>query len=216
MEDTSLHKGLRKNLVAELRAKGINDENILEAFMNTPRHFFLDPEFSTWAYKDSAFKIDAAQTISQPSTVAKMTALLKVNSGDKILEVGTGSGYQACILNYLGAKVYTIERHEVLFKNTAKRLKEIGHQSIRTIHGDGYLGLPNFAPFDKIIITAGAATIPQELLNQLRIGGTMVVPFGKEGEQEMLRIKKIDDNKFTKENFGKHSFVPFLKGVTNI
>lgn len=216
MEDTSLHKGLRKKLIAELRSKGVHDEKVLQAFMDTPRHYFLDPEFYTWAYKDTAFKIDASQTISQPSTVAKMTALLDVQVGDKVLEVGTGSGYQACILNCLGAKVYTIERHEVLYNNTAKRLKKIGHQAIRTIHGDGYLGLPNFAPFDKIIITAGASTLPQELLSQLQIGGTMVVPFGNEDGQDMLRIKKITETKFTKENFGKHNFVPFLKGVTKI
>jgi protein-L-isoaspartate(D-aspartate) O-methyltransferase len=215
MEDSSLHKGLRKNLITELRFKGIDNERILEAFMNTPRHFFLDPEFFSWAYKDTAFKIDADQTISQPYTVAKMTGLLEVQSGDKILEVGTGSGYQACILNYLGAKVYTIERHEVLFKKTSQLLKIIGHQSIRTIHGDGYAGLPNFAPFDKIIITAGASSMPNELLKQLRIGGTMVIPFGDEGGQDMLRIKKLSESKFTKENFGKHNFVPFLKGVTS-
>jgi protein-L-isoaspartate(D-aspartate) O-methyltransferase len=214
MVDTSLHIGLRKKLVAELREKGIQETAILQAFMDTPRHFFLAPEFDTWAYKDAAFKIDASQTISQPYTVAKMTSLLEVQPKDKILEIGTGSGYQACILNYLGAKVYTIERHEILYKKACNLLPKIGHQAVRTIYGDGYKGLPNFAPFDKIIITAGATSMPTDLMAQLKIGGFMVIPFGNDQEQEMFRIKKISETKFTKENFGPCSFVPFLKGIS--
>ncbi len=213
LEDTSLHKGLRKKLIEELRAKGITSQSVLNAFWENPRHYFLDPEFDTWAYKNTAFKIDEEQTISHPYTVAFMSQILDVKQGEKILEIGTGSGYQACILNTLGAKVYTIERHAALFEKTNELLRTIGHKTVRTIHGDGYLGLPRFAPFDKIIVTAGASTMPKELLRQLKIGGIMVLPYGEGDNQIMTKIYKVAETKFTKEEFGEFSFVPFLKGV---
>jgi protein-L-isoaspartate(D-aspartate) O-methyltransferase len=213
MQDNALHQGLRKKLIAELKSKGIHDNRILEAFWLNPRHWFLDPEFFSWAYKDTAFKIDAQQTISQPYTVAFMTQLLEVKAGEKVLEIGTGSGYQACILASLGAKIYTIERHEKLYKKASELLANIGHKSIRTLHGDGYLGAPRFAPFDKIIITAGANEIPQTLIGQLKIGGIMIVPSGDENAQMMYKITKISDKQFTKEEHGAFSFVPFLEGV---
>ena len=211
--DNYRHKGLRKKLVDGLRSKGIRDEKILEAIANIPRHFFLDPAFDDWAYKDVAFPIEADQTISQPYTVAMQTWLLDVKPKDKILEVGTGSGYQACILDYLGAKVYTIERQEKLYIKTADFLPEIGYGSIRTLLGDGYKGAPRFAPFDKILITAGAPYIPQDLVDQLKIGGYLVVPLGKGEIQEMIRLTKVDENKVKQEKFGSYRFVPLLKGI---
>jgi protein-L-isoaspartate(D-aspartate) O-methyltransferase len=213
MQDNAIHQGLRKKLMAELKSKGISDSRILEAFWLNPRHWFIDPEFFAWAYKDTAFKIDSSQTISQPFTVAFMTSLLEVKPGEKILEIGTGSGYQACILNSLGAKVYTIERHEKLYQKASQLLSDIGHRTIRTLHGDGYKGAPRFAPFDKIIVTAGASDIPQTLLQQLKVGGRMVIPSGDEDTQLMYRIKKLSDSQYTKEEHGSFSFVPFLEGV---
>ncbi|MBP6447312.1 MAG: protein-L-isoaspartate(D-aspartate) O-methyltransferase, partial [Saprospiraceae bacterium] len=168
MQDTHRHRGLRQKLINELRTKGITDESILSAFMEIPRHYFLDKAFSDWAYKDVAFPIDADQTISQPYTVAVQTTLLNVKKGDKILEIGTGSGYQACVLSYLGAKVYTIERQKKLFDKTSKFLQDIGFGQVRTLYGDGYLGTPRFAPFDKILLTAAATEIPQQLIDQLK------------------------------------------------
>ncbi len=213
MQDSALHQGLRKKLIEELRLKGIYDNRVLEAFWINPRHWFLDPEFYAWAYRDMAISIDAEQTISHPYTVAFMTQLLDVQLGEKILEIGTGSGYQACILASLGAKVYTIERHESLYKNTSALLSKIGHQAIRTLYGDGYQGSIRFAPFDKIIVTAGASEIPKILLQQLKIGGVMVIPFGESDAKEMYKITKISDTKFSKEVHGEFSFVPFLEGV---
>lgn len=213
MTDTYRHKGLRKELVASLKKKGITDENILNAFTNIPRHWFIDPEFDTWAYKDQAFKIDAEQTISQPYTVAFMTNLLDVTPGDKILEIGTGSGFQAAVLHYLGAKVYTIERQEVLYKKASELLSKIGFNGIRTLYGDGYAGAPRFAPFDKIILTAGAENIPKTLLDQLKIGGIMVLPSGPHEEKKMLKVTKIGQEEVTIEEHGDFIFVPFLKGL---
>jgi protein-L-isoaspartate(D-aspartate) O-methyltransferase len=211
--DNYRHKGLRKKLVEGLRSKGIKDEKILEAIGTIPRHFFLDPAFDDWAYKDVAFPIDADQTISQPYTVAMQTWLLDVKPRDKVLEIGTGSGYQACVLSFLGAKVYTIERQEKLYIKTADFLPEIGYGSIRTLLGDGYKGAPRFAPFDKILITAGAPYIPQDLVDQLKIGGYLVVPLGKGDIQEMVRLIKVDDSNVKKEKFGSYRFVPLLKGI---
>jgi len=210
--DTHIHKGLRQQLVRELRNKGISDEKILSAFMDIPRHFFLDKTFAEWAYKDVAFPIDADQTISQPYTVAIQTTLLDVKKGEKVLEIGTGSGFQACVLAYLGSKVYTIERQKTLFDKTEKLLEKLGYGHIRTLYGDGYLGAPRFAPFDKILLTAAASEIPQTLIDQLKPGGIMVVPFGGGNVQDMLRITKNEDGTLKKEKFGKYSFVPFLKG----
>lgn len=213
MQDTHRHKGLRQKLVNELRTKGITDSRILSAFLDIPRHFFLDKAFSDWAYRDVAFPIDADQTISQPYTVAVQTSLLEVKKGDKILEIGTGSGFQACVLAYLGAKVYTIERQKKLYDKTSKFLHDIGFGQVRTLYGDGYVGSPRFAPFDKILLTAAAPTIPQALIDQLKIGGIMVIPLGSGDIQQMKRIIKNEDGTLKEENFGNYRFVPFLKGT---
>ena len=212
--DTHRHRGLRQQLVKELKTKGIRDERILDAFMQIPRHFFLEKTFAEWAYKDVAFPIDADQTISQPFTVAMQTSLLNIKKGDKVLEIGTGSGFQASVLYHIGAKVYTIERQKKLFEKTEKFLHDLGFGNVRTLFGDGYEGAPRFAPFDKIIITAGAVEIPKKLIDQLKPNGLMVIPLGDEsGVQKMLRITKNEDGSFTRENFGNYRFVPFLKGV---
>lgn len=213
MQDTHRHRGLRQKLINELRTKGFRDENILSAFMDIPRHYFLDKAFSDWAYKDVAFPIDADQTISQPYTVAVQTMLLEVKKGDKILEIGTGSGFQACVLSFLGAKVYTIERQKKLFDKTSGFLHDIGFGLIRTLYGDGYLGAPRFAPFDKILLTAAASEIPQKLIDQLKPGGIMVIPLGSGEVQQMKRIIKNNDGSLKEENFGNYRFVPFLKGT---
>ena len=213
MIDTHRHKGLRQQLINELRSKGIKEEKILEAFRDIPRHYFLEKTFADWAYKDVAFPIDADQTISQPYTVAVQTALLDIKKGDKILEIGTGSGFQACILYYMGAKVYTIERQKKLFDKTEKLLHEIGFGNVRTLYGDGYEGAPRFAPFDKILLTAAADEIPKKLLAQLKPGGIMLLPLGSGEVQQMLRITKKEDGTLVKEKFGNYRFVPFLKGL---
>jgi protein-L-isoaspartate(D-aspartate) O-methyltransferase len=215
LEDTYILKGLRKRLVNELKEKGIKDERILNAFMDIPRHWFIDSMFAELAYRDQPFDIGEDQTISQPYTVAFMTELLEIKKGDKVLEIGTGSGYQACVLAYLGAKVYSIERQEFLFHKTNKLLQNINYQHIRTILGDGYEGAQRFAPFDKIIITAGAPYIPEKLTKQLQIGGMMIVPVDSNGNQEMIRITRTSESEFKSENFGKFIFVPMLKGVRN-
>ncbi len=211
--DTYRHKGLRKQLVKELSQKGISDEAVLNAILAVPRHLFLDNAFDEWAYKDNAFPIDCEQTISQPYTVAFQTSLLDVKPKDKILEIGLGSGYQACVLYEMGAKVYSIERHKHLHDLTLKRLKKIGYPYIRTFYGDGFEGLPRFAPFDKILITAAAPEIPAKLLDQLKPEGIMVLPLNEGNLQKMLRITKTQDGKLKKESFGSFRFVPMLKGV---
>lgn len=213
MIDSYRHKGLRQKLVQELRQKGIKDERILSAFNDIPRHYFIDKAFADWAYKDVAFPIDADQTISQPYTVAIQTQLLDVQRGDKILEIGTGSGFQACVLAYLGAKVYTIERQKQLFDKTTEFLPRIGFNQVRLLYGDGYLGSPRFAPFDKIIVTAGASQWPETLFDQLRDGGIMVIPQGTADVLEMKKITKTTDGNHKIESFGKFRFVPFVKGV---
>lgn len=213
MADTHRHRGLRQKLVLELKSKGITDVRILQAFSDIPRHLFLDQTFAEWAYRDVAFPIDADQTISQPYTVAVQTILLDVSKGDKVLEIGTGSGFQACVLSHIGAKVYTIERQRKLFEKTEKLLREIGFGSIRTLYGDGFEGAPRFAPFDRIIITAGASEMPEKLLEQLRPGGIMVIPFGEGDDKDMLRIQKQEDGTLKVEKRGKFRFVPFLKGT---
>lgn len=213
MIDTHRHRGLRQQLVNQLKSKGINDERILNAFSQIPRHYFLEKTFAEWAYKDVAFPIDADQTISQPYTVAYQTSLLAIKSGDKVLEIGTGSGFQACVLAYLGAKVYTIERQKSLYDKTEKFLHSIGFGHVRTLFGDGYEGSPRFAPFDKILVTAGATEIPPKLIQQLKPGGIMVLPIGEGNIQQMIKITKMEDGRLQKENFGEFRFVPFLKGV---
>ena len=197
----------------ELRRKGIKNELILSAIGKVPRHFFLDRAFADWAYKDQAFPIDSDQTISQPFTVAYQTHLLDLKPGDRVLEIGTGSGYQAAILAELGVKIYTVERHEHLFRKTSKLLREMGYGSIRTFLSDGMKGLPRFAPFDKILVTAAAKEVPQDLLDQLVVGGRLVIPVGAESIQTMLRITRIGQEEFRTEKLDKFKFVPLLKGI---
>jgi protein-L-isoaspartate(D-aspartate) O-methyltransferase len=200
-------------LIDTLRREGIRDEKVLAAMEKLPRHLFLEKAFEEWAYKNVAFPIGCEQTISQPQTVAIQTMLLDVQKGDKILEVGTGSGYQACLLHLLGAKVYTIERQSALFEKTEKLLRELGFVAIRTFLGDGYAGLPMFSPFDKILVTAGASQLPQTLIDQLAIGGYLVIPIGDENSQTMWRYTKLENGELKSEAFGRFKFVPFLKGT---
>ncbi len=211
MTDSYIFKGLRKRLVEILKSKGISDEKVLNAILKIPRHIFMGKGFEKHAYKDSAFPIASNQTISQPYTVAFQTSLLDLKKTDKVLEVGTGSGYQAAVLSEIGVKLFTIERQRELYLSSKIILKNLGY-SPYSYYGDGYKGLPTYAPFDKILITAGAKKIPEKLLEQLKIGGVMVAPIGERSSQDMLRITKIDDLKFKKENFGKFVFVPMLKG----
>ncbi len=211
--DTYKLQGLRKQLIETLRQSGFSDEKVLSAMMNVPRHLFLEKAFEEWAYKNVAFPIGCEQTISQPLTVAIQTSLLEIKKGDKVLEVGTGSGYQACILHELGAKVYTIERQSHLFNHTDKHLKIMGYGSIRTFLGDGYAGLPMFSPFDKILVTAGASTLPQTLINQLGVGGHIVIPIGDEVSQTMWKYTMQEGGLTESKAFGKFKFVPFLKGI---
>ncbi len=213
IKDTYRHKGLRKKLVEELKQKGIQDERILAAIGKIPRHLFLDLAFEEWAYKDVAFPIGEGQTISQPYTVAFQTQLMDITEGEKVLEIGTGSGYQACVLVEMGAKVYSVERQEALFNRTNEFLRELGYSQIRTFLSDGTLGLDKFAPYDKILVTAGISKVPETLLDQLKIGGYLVIPVGSSETQEMLRVQRISDRKFKKESFGAFQFVPFLKGL---
>lgn len=212
--DTLRHQGMRKRLVEGLRIKGIKCENVLEAVNKVPRHLFMESTFINFAYKDQAFPIGAGQTISQPYTVAYQTQLLEINKNDKVLEVGTGSGYQAAVLLELGAKVFTIERQKELYNRVQKFLPEIGYVPA-FFFGDGYKGLPNFAPFDKIIVTAGAPNIPEELKNQLKIGGIMVIPVGNSKRQEMFVFRRESEDEFRTEKHGTFVFVPLLKGTVN-
>ena len=212
MKDTYRNIGLRKKLINSLRKKGIKAENVLAAMESLPRHFFIDSAFEDWAYKDKAFPIGMEQTISQPYTVAYQTELLDIQKRDKVLEIGTGSGYQAAILALLGAHVYTVERHEALHKKARKLLMKLKFKGIRCFLSDGTLGLNEFAPFDKILVTAGATEIPQALLDQLKIGGFLVIPVGKDS-QKMIRMIKTGEDEFTKEVWGDFRFVPFLKGI---
>jgi len=216
MNDTYRHKGLRSKLVSVLKEKGIVNPLVLDAIGKIPRHLFLDKAFEEWAYKDVAFPIGSEQTISQPYTVAYQSDLLQVSPRQKILEIGTGSGYQACVLSELKAKVYSIERQQALFIKTAEFLPTIGYGAIRTLFGDGYKGSPKFAPFDRILITASCENFPQELLGQLKIGGMMVVPKGDQHQQIMYRITRVSENEYTEESFDKFAFVPFLKGVVKV
>ncbi len=209
LNDTYRHKGLRKKLVERIREKGIQDEKVLAAIEKVPRHLFIDSSFLEFAYEDKPFPIGSGQTISQPFTVAFQTVLLEVKKGDKILEVGTGSGYQACVLIELGAKVYTIERQKNLYLKAKALLSELGFRPKLIAFGDGYKGLPNDAPFDKIIVTAGAPHIPQQLIDQLIPGGFLVIPVGKE-IQQMKRIIKTDRDNYIVEDHGSFRFVPLL------
>ncbi len=211
MEDSYRHKGLRMRLVQEIAQKGIKDEIVLGAIAKIPRHLFFESGFMQFAYKDKAFPIGAGQTISQPYTVAFQTELLKIKPGDKVLEVGTGSGYQAAVLVEVGAKVYTIERQKELYDKTKVFLPRLGYRPL-FFYGDGYAGLPQFAPFEHIIVTAGAPYIPEDLLTQITIGGNMVIPVG-EKTQHMIRITRLSETEFEQEDFGRFAFVPMLKGT---
>lgn len=208
-EDTYRHKGLRRQLAQLLKEKGITDAGVLRAIEAVPRHLFLNSSFIERAYEDIAFPIGSGQTISRPHTVAFQTELLEIKKGEKILEIGTGSGYQTSILLEMGAKVFTIERQKALFDTTKTFLPKIGYNP-KFFYGDGYKGLTVFAPFDKIIITAGAPMIPDALLDQLKVGGIMVIPLGDK-VQVMTLIKKIAEKKFEKEEFGEFKFVPLLE-----
>lgn len=210
MKDTFKHKGLRQQLVEVVRSKGITDENVLTALGKVPRHLFMDSGFLDHAYQDKAFPIAANQTISQPYTVAFQTELLQVKKGDKLLEIGTGSGYQAAILCEMGAKVYSIERQLELFKITSKFLPKLGYRVKKLIFGDGYKGLVDEAPFDGIIVTAGAPFVPKPLLSQLKIGGRLVIPLGKDIQVMTLYIRKGTKD-FEKHEFGEFRFVPLLE-----
>jgi protein-L-isoaspartate(D-aspartate) O-methyltransferase len=211
-EDSYRHKGLRKKLVDSLRDKGITDENVLNAMMHIPRHFFLDTALEHIAYQDRAFPIGEGQTISQPYTVAYQTQLLEVSPYQKILEIGTGSAYQAMVLAEMGASVFTIERQKKLFDQNKNFILRSKYPSIKFFYGDGFEGLPTFAPFDKVIITAAAPFVPPKLLDQLKPGGKMVIPVDDDGKQKMMRITKNPDGTFHEETFSDFSFVPMLKG----
>jgi len=210
LKDTFKHKGLRKQLVATLVAKGITNTAVLDAIGSIPRHLFMDSSFLDHAYQDKAFPIAASQTISQPYTVAFQSELLEVKAGDKILEIGTGSGYQTAVLCLLGAHVYSIERQLELFKKTNKFLPKIGYVAKRLIFGDGYKGLKEDAPFDSIIVTAGAPFVPKPLLAQLKIGGRLVIPVGDEAQIMTLYIRK-GPKEFEKHELGNFKFVPLLE-----
>jgi protein-L-isoaspartate(D-aspartate) O-methyltransferase len=212
VKDTYRHKGMRRQLIDSLRERGISDQAVLEAMMTLPRHFFLDKAFEEWAYQDKPFPIGKEQTISQPYTVAYQTSLLNVRKREQVLEVGTGSGYQAAILALLGARVHTIERHELLYLRAKSLLSKLQLSNIRCYLRDGYKGLPELAPFDKIIVTAGAEQVPKALLSQLKVGGCLVIPVGSPS-QTMQRITRLDEQHFQTEDFADFRFVPFLKGI---
>ena len=211
-EDSYRHKGLRKKLIDSIRDKGITDENVLKAMMNIPRHYFMDTALEHIAYQDRAFPIGEGQTISQPYTVAYQSQLLEVNPYEKILEIGTGSAYQAMVLAEMGASVFTIERQKKLFELNKSFVLKSKYPGIKFFYGDGFEGLPTYAPFDKIIITAAAPFIPPKLIEQLKPGGKMVIPLDDNGVQKMMRITKNEDGTLDEETFSNFSFVPMLKG----
>ncbi|MDX1937947.1 MAG: protein-L-isoaspartate(D-aspartate) O-methyltransferase [Flavihumibacter sp.] len=211
-EDSYRHKGLRKKLTELLRSKGITDESVLNAINNIPRHFFLDSAFDEVAYEDRAFPIANNQTISQPYTVAYQSQLLEIKPFDKVLEIGTGSAYQAVVLAEMGAQVFTIERQKQLFDNNKQFALLKKYPAIKFFYGDGFEGLPTFAPFDKVIVTAAAPFIPQKLVAQMKAGGKMVIPVGEGEIQRMMRLTKQPDGSTTEELFEKFSFVPMLEG----
>lgn len=210
LKDTLKHKGLRNKLIDEVIAKGIKDPKVIEAMRKVPRHLFMDSGFLEHAYQDKAFPISAGQTISQPYTVAVQTELLQLKPKEKVLEIGTGSGYQTAILVELKAQVYTIERQLELFKKTRLFFDKMGYRPKKFVFGDGYKGLPDEAPFDGIIVTAGAPEVPKALLQQLTIGGRLVIPVGVD-DQEMMRITRISETEFKREQFGTFRFVPLLE-----
>lgn len=211
-EDSYLHKGMRAQLVESLRKKGIKDEKVLAAINAVPRHFFLDTAFERIAYEDRAFQILAKQTISHPYTVAFQTELLEIKKFDKVLEIGTGSAYQSCVLAEMGAQVFSIERQRELYDFVNKFFYIKKYATIKRFYGDGYIGLASYAPFDKIIVTAGAPYIPEKLIEQLKPGGIFVIPVGDDNGQRMLKITKEIDHKVVTEELGNFEFVPMLEG----
>ena len=210
MKDTAKHQGLRNQLVKLLQEKGIIDKNVLNAINKIPRHLFLNSSFEDYAYQDKAFPIGAGQTISQPYTVAFQSQLLEIKKDDKILEIGTGSGYQTAVLCMIGAKVFSVERQNELFKQTSALLPKLGIRPKHLSFGDGYKGLPNHAPFDSIIVTAGAPIIPKPLMAQLKIGGRLVIPVGDKNQIMTMLIRK-NETQFEKHEFGDFKFVPLLE-----
>lgn len=212
MQDNYKHIGQRRQLVNTLRKKGIKDDIVLAAIGQLPRHLFLEKAFEEWAYQDKPFPIDCEQTISQPYTVAFQTSLLEVQKRQKILEVGTGSGYQAAVLSVVGARVFTIERHKPLYLAAKRMFRMLGLHGVRSYYRDGYKGLAEMAPFDGILVTAGAPEVPQALKDQLKIGGKLVIPVGKE-DQRMLRIIRLSKDEWKTEDHGEFRFVPFLPGT---
>ena len=214
MLDSYRHKGMRKKLVDSIRKKGIQDAGVLKALDTIPRHLFLDSSFLEFAYDDKPFPIGSGQTISQPYTVAFQSELLAVKPGQKVLEIGTGSGYQACVLAEMGVKVYSVERQKKLYLKTKEFLKKLGY-NVKLFYGDGGKGVPSFAPYDRILITAAAPEIPKTLLDQLKPGGFLVAPVGRGNVQTMIRMTKLDNNKFESEEFGAFRFVPMLQNRAN-
>ncbi len=214
MEDSYKHRGMRKMLVRDLSIKGIKNESVLTAIGKVPRHFFFDPIFDQHAYEDKAFPIGEGQTISQPYTVAIQSELLEIKAGDKILEVGTGSGYQACVLAEMGAEVHTIEYILKLHKKSKKMLIKMGYP-LHFYHGDGSNGLKEMAPYDGIIVTAGAPSIPNELIRQLKIGGRLIIPVGEGKLQTMIKLVKVSESKVTRKTYKQFSFVP-LRGESGV
>lgn len=212
MRDSSKHKGLRKRLVDQLVLKGIKSKIVIDALLKVPRHLFIDQDFETHAYIDKAFPIDSEQTISQPFTVAFQTSLLNLNKKDKVLEIGTGSGYQTAILMEIADSVFSIERQHKLYRRSKKNLTNLGYKTINIKYGDGYIGLPKHQPFDKILVTAGAEILPKQLLLQLKIGGKLVVPIGKD-IQKMTVIERKSEKSFDKKTYGNFKFVPMLKNT---
>ncbi len=208
--DSYKHKGLRNKLVDEIKRMGISDQRVLDAINNVPRHHFLSSAFLKFAYENKAFQIGAGQTISHPFTVATQSHLLQVEPGMKVLEIGTGSGYQTAVLCELGAKVYSIERHKLLHDNSKHLLTKMGYRP-KLIYGDGYNGLPAFAPFDRVIITCAIPRVPEELLLQMKPGGLLVMPFGEGEVQQMMLIQELEDGSFKSELHGNFSFVPMLE-----
>lgn len=208
--DTFRHQGMRRRLVDELRKKGINNELVIQAIADVPRHLFMDNAFLEFAYADKAFPIEAGQTISQPYTVAYQSQLLLLEKGMKVLEIGTGSGYQTSVLYKMGAKVYSIERHKVLNNKAVALLQELNY-NVKLFYGDGFKGLPSFAPFDRILITCGARIVPPELVKQLAVGGILVLPLGPENEQVMTTVIKKDADSYEMMSFDKFKFVPMLE-----
>lgn len=214
MIDTFKHQGMRRQLIDSLREKGIADEQVLDAMMRVPRHFFMDSAFLRFAYQDKAFPIGANQTISQPYTVAFQTELLNVQPGMKVLEIGTGSGYQTAVLSELKCKVFSIERQRLLFRKAQQMLKKL-NSTAKVFYGDGYKGLPTFAPFDRVLVTCGAPFIPEDLIEQLKPGGILVIPVGDGEEQIMTRLIKEENGNTKQTTHGIFKFVPMLEDREN-